>query len=97
MLPHTKTKQRYDFLPPMRDEMKSTFPIILFALLLCTVIGQASGKTNCGSVVAQIEAKLVSKGVTKYTLLIIAKDEATDSRVVGTCDGGAKKIIYKRG
>ena len=77
--------------------MKPTFPIILFALLLCAVIGQAIGKTSCESVVAQIEAKLVGKGITKYTLLIIAKDEATDSRVVGTCDGGAKKIIYKRG
>ncbi len=81
--------------------MKSTFPIIVFAMLLCAVNGQAVGKTNgktsCESVVAQIETKLASKGVTKYTLLIIPKEEATDSRVVGTCDGGTKKIIYKRG
>ena len=77
--------------------MKSTFPIIVFALLLCANAGHASGKTSCESVVAQIETKLASKGVTKYTLLIIPKDEATDSRVVGNCAGGAKKIIYKRG
>lgn len=81
--------------------MKSTFPIIVFALLLCAVTGQAigktSGKTSCESVVAQIETKLVSKGVTKYTLLIIPKDEATDSRLVGTCASCAKKNIYKRG
>lgn len=81
--------------------MKSTFPIIVAALLLCAVSGQAlartSGKTGCGAVVAHIETKLVNKGITKYTLLIIAKDEATDFRVVGTCAGGAKKIIYKRG
>ena len=84
-----------------RDEMKSTVPIIVFALLLCAASWQAmartSGKTGCGSVVAQIETKLVNKGITKYTLLIIAKDGATDSRVVGTCAGGARKIIYKRG
>lgn len=77
--------------------MKSTFPIIVLALLLCANTGLASDKTSCESVIAQIEAKLASKGLTKYTLLIIPKDEATDFRVVGNCAGGAKKIIYKRG
>ncbi len=77
--------------------MKTTFPIVAFALLLCAFSDHAIGKTSCESVVAQIETKLAGKGVTKYTLLIMRKDEATDARVVGTCDGGAKKIIYKRG
>ena len=77
--------------------MKSTFLAVAFALLLCAFTDHASGKTSCESVLAQIETKLAAKGVTKYTLLIIAKDETTDSRVVGSCAGGAKKIIYKRG
>ena len=77
--------------------MKSTILPATVALLLCCTALPASAKTTCESVIAQIEARLAAKGVTKYTLLIIAKDEATDLRVVGTCDGGAKKIVYKRG
>jgi len=27
----------------------------------------------------------------------VDKDAAEDGKVVGTCDGGTKKIVYKRG
>ena len=66
-------------------------------LALCIVTGPASAKTACAAVLAKIEAKLASKGVTKFTLLIVPEKKTTDLRVVGACDGGAKKIIYKRG
>ena len=39
-------------------------------LALCIVTGPASAKTACAAVLAKIEAKLASKGVTKFTLLI---------------------------
>lgn len=46
---------------------------------------------------AEIEAKLDAKGVVNYTLEIIANDQVQDSqKVVGSCDGGTKKIIYSR-
>jgi len=43
-------------------------------------------------------AKPDAKGVTGYTLSIVAKDaDAGDAKVVGTCEGGTKKIVYKKG
>ncbi len=80
-----------------KSEMKSAFLATSLAVFLFCVTVPAYAKVSCETLIAEIEAKLASKGVTKFTLLIIPKDEATDSRVVGTCEGGAKKIIYKRG
>lgn len=77
--------------------MKSAILATSLALFFFFATVPAHAKVNCETLIAEIEAKLASKGVTKFTLLIIPKDETTDSRVVGTCEGGAKKIIYKRG
>jgi hypothetical protein len=54
-------------------------------------------KKPCEELKAEIEAKLKSKGVDKYTLDIVPADAAKDAKVVGSCDGGAKRIVYKRG
>ncbi len=54
-------------------------------------------KKPCEELKAEIEAKLKSKGVEKYTLDILPADAAKDAKVVGSCDGGAKRIVYKRG
>jgi len=32
-----------------------------------------------------------------FSTTIVDKDAAEDGKVVGTCDGGTKKIVYKRG
>ena len=47
---------------------------------------------------AKIEAKFQTKGVKNYTLE--AADMKADdggAKVVGTCDGNTKKMLYKRG
>jgi hypothetical protein len=31
-----------------------------------------------------------------YTLEIVAKDKDAEGKIVGTCDGGTKKILYSR-
>jgi hypothetical protein len=31
-----------------------------------------------------------------YTLEIVAKDKDAEGKIVGTCDGGAKKIMYSK-
>ena len=51
----------------------------------------------CDELKAEIEAKLKAKGVEKYTLDIVAADAVKDAKVVGSCDGGTKKIVYRRG
>jgi hypothetical protein len=57
----------------------------------------AQGKP-CEELKSEIAAKLDGKGVTGYTLEIVSADQdAGDKRVVGTCEGGAKKIVYSKG
>lgn len=51
----------------------------------------------CEELKAEIEEKIRSNGVTVFTLTIVDKDAPEDGKVVGTCDGGTKKIVYKRG
>ena len=57
----------------------------------------ASGPKACEELKSEIAAKLDAKGVKSYSLDIVAKDaDAGDAKVVGTCEGGTKKILYKK-
>ena len=57
----------------------------------------ASGAKACEELKSEIAAKLDAKGVKSYSLEIVTKDaDAGDAKVVGTCEGGAKKIVYKK-
>ena len=51
---------------------------------------------SCDELKAEIDAKIKAKGVASYTLEVVSGD-AKDGKVVGSCEGGTKKIIYKRG
>jgi len=57
----------------------------------------SKAKKSCEDVKASIDAKLKAKGVKTFTLDIVGKDETKDAKVVGSCEGGKKKITYKRG
>jgi hypothetical protein len=50
----------------------------------------------CEELKDEITKKLDAKGVKGYTLEIVAKDKDAEGKVVGTCEGGTKKIIYNR-
>jgi hypothetical protein len=50
----------------------------------------------CEELKDEITKKLDAKGVKGYTLDIVAKDKDAEGKVVGTCEGGTKKIIYTR-
>jgi hypothetical protein len=67
-----------------------------FLIALAVVSTQALA-TPCDEVKAQIAAKLDAKHVTNYTLDVVDSDKSGDSKVVGTCEGGAKKVVYSRG
>lgn len=70
---------------------------LIAAMLVLGMAGPAwAQKKPCEELKGEIEAKLKAKGVVKYTLDIVAAADAKEG-VVGTCDGGAKKIVYKRG
>lgn len=51
----------------------------------------------CEELKAEIEAKIQAAGVPSYTLEIVDNADVSDpSMVVGSCDGGTRKIIYQR-
>ena len=66
-------------------------------LLALAALPAYAEKKDCEALKGEIEAKLKAKGVAKYTLEIVARDAAAEGKEVGTCDGGAKKIVYRRG
>jgi len=50
----------------------------------------------CEELKTEIAAKIEAKGVKEYSLDIVPTDQVGDRKVVGSCDGGAKKIVYAR-
>ena len=76
---------------------KPAMRLVILLLAIAFTATPALAKKSCEELKSELEAKIQAKGVAKFTLTIVPKDEPTDLRVVGTCDGGAKKIIYKRG
>jgi hypothetical protein len=68
---------------------------VLFVLAAFAVPVAAQVKP-CEELKSEIEAKIAAKGATGFTLTIVDKDAPEDGKVVGTCDGGRKKILYKR-
>jgi hypothetical protein len=70
---------------------------VVLAAVLALAATPVLAKKSCEELKDEIEAKLKSKGVKSWTIEIVAKDEQKEGRVVGTCDGGAKKLVYNRG
>lgn len=64
------------------------------ALALC--FGQAQAAKPCEQLKTEIAAQLDGIGVKNYILEIVANDAATGAAVIGSCDGGTKKITYKK-
>jgi hypothetical protein len=72
--------------------MKKVLPLLALVMFAST---PALAKKDCNELKSEIEAKIKANGVKSFTLEVVT--EAKDGKVVGTCDGGAKKIVYKRG
>ena len=65
-------------------------------LLFVSVPAHAQAAKPCEELKDEISKKLDAKGVKGYTLEIVAKDKDAEGKVVGTCDGDTKKIIYTK-
>lgn len=60
--------------------------------------GMIRGAKSCDDLKEKIAAKMESKGVKGAVLTVTPKDEAGKSgKIVGSCEGGSKKIVYTRG
>ena len=68
-----------------------------FALLLALAVTPAlAQRKDCNDLKGEIETKIKNNGVKEFTLTVVDADAKEDGKVVGTCDGGAKKIVYKK-
>jgi len=67
-------------------------PIVVVLMLASS---PALARKSCDELKGEIDAKIKAKGVTSYTLEVVT-GEVKDGKVVGSCDGGTKKIVYKR-
>jgi Protein of unknown function (DUF1161) len=70
--------------------------VLLAALMLAA--SPALARKDCEELKAEIDAKIKANGVPVYTLEIVPNDQVKEGdKVVGSCDGGTKKIVYNRG
>lgn len=56
------------------------------------------GAKTCEELKEKIAAKMESKGAKGAVLTVVPKDEAGKTgKIVGSCEGGSKKIVYTKG
>ncbi|MBC7956661.1 MAG: DUF1161 domain-containing protein [Cytophagales bacterium] len=70
--------------------------VFVMSCVLALAAAPAMAKP-CEELKTEIAAKLDAKQVTGYTLDIVDTDKVGDGKVVGSCDGGSKKIVYVKG
>jgi hypothetical protein len=72
--------------------------VTVAVLLFASVAVYAQAAKPCEELKAEIAKKMDDKGVKSYSLDIVATDQVKDGegKVVGSCDGGTKKIVYRR-
>jgi hypothetical protein len=76
--------------------MKTKVTLAIAAVLaLAGTSSLAAGKA-CEELKSEIAAKLDAKNVTGYSLDIVDADKVGDAKVVGSCEGGSRKITYTR-
>jgi hypothetical protein len=70
--------------------------LTLAAILFVPACSYAQAAKPCEELKSEIASKLDAKGVKSYSLEIVPKDQEADGKVVGSCEGGTKKIVYRR-
>ena len=71
---------------------------LLIVLPLAQGLSFARQRKDCEELKKEIAAKMDANGVKNYTLTATdTKDVKETDKVVGSCDGGTKKIVYTRG
>jgi hypothetical protein len=76
--------------------MKTHVTLIAAAALALAGTSSLAAGRACEALKSEIAAKLDAKNVTGYTLEIVEAAKVGDAKVVGSCDGGAKKITYAK-
>jgi Protein of unknown function (DUF1161) len=70
--------------------------LIVAAALVVPASGYAQAAKPCEELKSEIAKKMDANGVKSYSLDVVEKGKDAQGKVVGTCDGGTKKIMYTR-
>jgi Protein of unknown function (DUF1161) len=70
--------------------------IATVALAIASIAPPALAAKPCEELKAEIAAMLDQAGVKSYVLEIVPNDKVGEAKVVGSCDGGTRKITYTR-
>jgi len=66
-------------------------------LLIFAPVHGSGANLGCEGLRSRIERELQAKGVQSFRLTIVPSNAESNGKTVGTCNGGAQKIIYSRG
>lgn len=69
--------------------------LLISALSAVASMAHAAPKP-CDELKAEIAAKLDEKGVKGYEIAAVENDKVGEAKVIGSCDGGTKKLTYVR-
>jgi hypothetical protein len=71
--------------------------IVMTLAVMVALSGSAlAANKACEELKAEIDARIKAKGAENYKLEIIPASEVKDQEIVGSCEGGTKKIAYIR-
>ncbi len=62
--------------------------------LTLALLSTASQASNCDTLRAQIEDKIKAAGVARFSVVVVDTAASAPGKVVGSCERGAKKIMY---
>ena len=79
---------------------RSTSLLIASALFIAHAAADAAtaagGPMDCDVLRQQIATKIDANGVPSYSLQIVQAEGPSTGRIVGVCDGGRRRIAYRR-
>jgi Protein of unknown function (DUF1161) len=77
--------------------MKKLVAALGGSLVVCLTVAPAFAQAKpCEELKTEIAAKIDAKGATGYQLEIVKTEEVKEQVVVGSCEGGTKKITYTK-
>ncbi len=76
---------------------RSMLLLVLSATVGLLATPAEAARKPCEELRAEIAERIDAKGVTSYSLQIVSPEEVASGRVVGSCDGGTRRIVYARG
>jgi hypothetical protein len=70
--------------------------LIVAAAFVLPISAYAQTAKPCEELKSEIAKKLDANNVKSYSLEIVTKDKEAQGKVVGSCEGGTKKIVYHK-